>query len=297
LAQAGAYWDLTKPRVVTLIVFTAVVGMFLATPGHVPINILLLAPLGIALAAGSAAAFNHVLDRRADAIMPRTRARPLPTGQLQPRQAVTFAAVLALLSMAILGFGVNTLTAALTFLSLIGYAVVYTYFLKRYTSQNIVIGGAAGAAPPILGWTAVTGSVSTDAVVLFLIIFVWTPPHFWSLALYRAREYAQVGIPMLPVTRGSKFTRQSILAYTIVLAAVTVLPFATAMSGFFYLVGAVALNARFIAHAWKLNRDYSDALARRTFRYSIQYLATLFALLLVDHYRVAIGAALRTVFA
>ena len=297
LAQAGAYWDLTKPRVVTLIVFTAVVGMFLATPGYVPINILLLAPLGIALAAGSAAAFNHVLDRRADAIMPRTRARPLPTGQLQPRQAVTFAAVLALLSMAILVFGVNTLTAVLTFLSLIGYAVVYTYFLKRYTSQNIVIGGAAGAAPPILGWTAVTGSVSTDAVVLFLIIFVWTPPHFWSLALYRAREYAQVGIPMLPVTRGSKFTRQSILAYTIVLAAVTVLPFATAMSGFFYLVGAVALNARFIAYAWKLNRDYSDALARRTFRYSIQYLATLFALLLVDHYRVAISAALQTVFA
>jgi protoheme IX farnesyltransferase len=297
LAQAAAYWDLTKPRVVALIVFTAVVGMFLATPGYVPVSVLALAPLGIALAAGSAAAFNHVLDRRADAIMPRTRARPLPTGQLKPRQAVIFAATLAMLSMAILVFGVNTLTAVLTFLSLIGYAVVYTLFLKRYTSQNIVIGGAAGAAPPVLGWTAVTGTVSTDALLLFLIIFIWTPPHFWSLALYRAREYAKAGIPMLPVTRGSKFTRRSILFYTVVLAAVTVMPFATTMSGMLYLIGAVALNARFIAYAWKLYLSYSDALARKTFRYSIQYLATLFALLLVDHYRSAISDALQTVFA
>ena len=296
-AGVASYWKLTKPRVVSLIVFTAVVGMFLATPGLVPIHVLVLAPLGIALAAGSAAAFNHVLDRRADAIMPRTRARPLPTGQLMPRQAVTFACGLAVLSMAILVFGVNALTAVLTFLSIIGYAVIYTLVLKPSTSQNIVIGGAAGAAPPVLGWTAVTGSVSTDAVLLFLIIFVWTPPHFWSLALYRAREYARAGIPMLPVTRGSQFTRRCILAYTVALALVTVMPFATTMSGGLYLIGAVALNARFIAYAWQLNRNYSDALARRTFRYSIQYLAALFALLLADHYRGAIGEALRAAFA
>ena len=214
------------------------------------------------------------------AIMARTRARPLPTGQLTPHQAVIFAAVLALLSMTILVFGVNALTAVLTFLSLIGYSVIYTLFLKPATPQNIVIGGAAGAAPPVLGWTAVTGNVSSDALLLFLIIFVWTPPHFWSLALYREREYAKVGIPMLPVTHGSKFTRQYILFYTILLAAVTVMPFATRMSGLIYLIGAVALNAGFIAYAWTLYRNYSDALARKTFGYSIQYRATLFAQLL-----------------
>ena len=290
LAQAALYLRLTKPRVVSLIVFTAIVGMLLATPGSMPVGVLVLAPLGIALAAGSAAAFNHVLDRRADAVMPRTRARPLPTGQLAPRQAVAFASALAALSMVILAVGVNALTAALTFLSLIGYAVVYTFFLKPATSQNIVIGGAAGAAPPVLGWTAVTGTVSVDALVLFLIIFIWTPPHFWSLALYRAHEYARAGIPMLPVTHGSLFTRRSILAYTVVLAVVTLMPVATGMSGLPYLVGAVALNARFIAYAVKLCRGYSDALARLTFRYSITYLAVLFALLLADHY----GAALRT---
>jgi protoheme IX farnesyltransferase len=297
LTSAASYWKLTKPRVVSLIVFTAVVGMFLATPGLVPVHVLLLAPLGIALAAGSAAAFNHVLDRRADAIMPRTRARPLPTGQLMPHQAVIFASALAALSMAILFFGVNALTAVMTFLSIIGYAVVYTFFLKPSTSQNIVIGGAAGAAPPVLGWTAVTGTLSTDAVLLFLIIFIWTPPHFWSLALYRAQEYAKAGIPMLPVTHGSQFTRRCILAYTVVLALVTLMPFATAMSGVLYLAGAAALNARFIAYAWKLYRNYSDALARRTFRFSIQYLAMLFALLLADHYRGVIGEALRAAFA
>ena len=285
LTGAASYWKLTKPRVVSLIVFTAVVGMFLATPGLVPVHVLLLAPLGIALAAGSAAAFNHVLDRRADAIMPRTRARPLPTGQLMPHQAVIFASVLAALSMAILFFGVNALTAVLTFLSIIGYAVVYTFFLKPSTSQNIVIGGAAGAAPPVLGWTAVTGTVSTDAVLLFLIIFVWTPPHFWSLALYRAQEYAKAGIPMLPVTHGSQFTRRCILAYTVVLALVTADAVRDGDERRALPVGAAALNARFIAYAWKLNRNYSDALARKTFRYSIQYLAMLFALLLADHYR------------
>jgi protoheme IX farnesyltransferase len=296
LAQADAYLGLTKPRVVLLIVFTAVVGMFLATPGFVPLNILLFATLGISLAAGSAAAFNHILDQRADAIMARTRARPLPTGQLAPRQAVIFAAVLASLSMASLILGVNTLTAALTFLSLIGYSVIYTLWLKPATPQNIVIGGAAGAAPPVLGWTAVTGNFSGDALLLFLIIFIWTPPHFWSLALYRAREYAQAGIPMLPVTHGSKFTRQYILFYTILLAGVTLMPFATGMSGLFYLLGASALNAGFIAYAWKLCRKHSDALARKTFAYSIQYLTALFALLLVDHYRIMVGEALQVAF-
>jgi protoheme IX farnesyltransferase len=296
LAQADVYLELTKPRVVLLIVFTAVVGMFLATPGFVPLNILVFATLGISLAAGSAAAFNHILDKRADAIMARTRARPLPTGQLTPRQAVIFASALASLSMTTLVFGVNTLTAVLTFLSLIGYSLIYTLFLKPATPQNIVIGGAAGAAPPVLGWTAVTGNFSSDALLLFLIIFVWTPPHFWSLALYRAREYAKVGIPMLPVTHGSKFTRQYILMYTILLAAVTVMPFATKMSGLLYLIGAAVLNMGFIAYAWKLYRNYSDALARKTFGYSIQYLTLLFALLLVDHYRIVISSVLQSIF-
>ena len=247
-------------------------------------------------AAGSAAAFNHILDQRADAIMARTRARPLPSGQLTPRHAVTFAVILAFLSMTTLLFGVNTLTAALTFLSFIGYSVIYTIFLKPATPQNIVIGGAAGAAPPVLGWTAVTGNISSDALLLFLIIFIWTPPHFWSLALYREREYAKVGIPMLPVTHGSRYTRQSILSYTILLSVVTLMPFATGMSGLLYLIGAVALNAGFIAYAWKLYRNYSDAVARKTFAYSIQYLAALFALLLVDHYRIVIDEALQSVF-
>jgi len=254
------------------------------------------ATLGISLAAGSAAAFNHILDQGVDAIMVRTRARPLPTGQLTPHQAVIFAVILAFLSMTTLVFGVNSLTAALAFLSFIGYAVIYTIFLKPATPQNIVIGGAAGAAPPVLGWTAVTGSISSDALLLFLIIFIWTPPHFWSLALYREREYAKVGIPMLPVTHGSKYTRQYILFYTVLLAVVTVMPFVTGMSGLFYLIGAVALNARFIAYAWKLYRNYSDAVARKTFGYSIQYLTALFTLLLVDHYRIVIDGALQSVF-
>jgi len=291
---AREYLELTKPRVVALIVFTAVVGMFLATPVMLPLDVLVLGTLGIALAAGSAAVFNQVLDQRADAVMARTRARPLPTGQLNTQQALVFGLALGVLSMAILILWVNALTAVLTFLSLIGYSVVYTLYLKYATPQNIVIGGAAGAAPPILGWAAVTGGVSADALLLFLIIFVWTPPHFWSLALYRRKEYAKVRIPMLPVTHGQRYTQLQILFYTVLLAAVTVMPFATRMSGWLYFIGAMALNAVFLRYSWRLYRRYSDALARKTFFYSIQYLALLFALLLVDHYRVYIREALQS---
>jgi len=291
---AHEYFELTKPRVVALIVFTAVVGMFLSTPGFLPVGTALLATLGIALAAGSAAAFNHVLDRRADAVMARTRGRPLPTGQVTAPAAIVFASVLGALSMAVLALGVNGLTAVLTFASLIGYSVIYTVYLKHATPQNIVIGGAAGAAPPVLGWAAITGEVAPEALLLFLIIFVWTPPHFWALALYRREEYAKVSIPMLPVTHGPEFTRLHVLLYTILLAAVTLLPFATRMSGTLYLLGVLPLNALFLRYAWRLYRDYSDELARRTFRYSIHYLALLFALLLVDHYTIPIREALQS---
>jgi len=293
-ATAREYFELTKPRVVALIVFTAVVGMFLSTPTILPLWPFVWGTLGIAAAAGSAAAFNHILDRRADAIMARTRARPLPTGTLTQRQAFVFAVALGLVSMLVLVAGVNVLTAVLTLISIIGYSVVYTLYLKHATPQNIVIGGAAGAAPPVLGWAAITGEVSADALLLFLIIFTWTPPHFWALALYRTNEYARVGIPMLPVTHGNAFTRLHILFYTVLLTAVTVLPFATRMSGWLYLVGAMALNAGFLYYAWKLYRNYSDALARRTFGYSIQYLSLLFGLLLLDHYGVQIREALQS---
>jgi len=291
---AQEYLELTKPRVVALIVFTAVVGMFLAVPGMPPLDKLILGVLGIGLAAGSAAAINHLLDQQADAVMARTRARPLPTGQLRPVQAATFAVLLGTLSMLILALGVNYLTAILTFVSLIGYAVIYTVFLKRATPQNIVIGGAAGAAPPVLGWAAVTGGITGDALLLFLIIFVWTPPHFWALALYREKEYGRAGIPMLPVTHGSQFTRLHILLYTVLLAAVTVMPYATHLSGGFYLIGAALLDAVFLVHAWRLYREYSDARARRTFIYSIQYLSALFAVLLIDHYRFYYAEALQS---
>ncbi|MFQ5546104.1 MAG: heme o synthase [Acidiferrobacterales bacterium] len=291
---AREYFSLTKPKVVSLIVFTAIVGMFLSTPTMVPWHILILATLGISLAAGSAAAINHVIERDSDALMMRTYKRPLPTGQLTSRQAIVFACVLAVIAMLILILGVNGLTAVLTFATLIGYSVVYTVFLKRATPQNIVIGGAAGAAPPVLGWTAVTGEVASDALLLFLIIFVWTPPHFWALALYRHQDYANAGIPMLPVTHGPRFTRLYILLYTILLAAVTLMPFATRMSGMIYLIGALVLNVIFLHYAWKLYRDYSDGLARKTFGYSIQYLAALFALLLIDHYSVLITETLQT---
>jgi protoheme IX farnesyltransferase len=288
----GAYYALTKPRVVALIVFTAVVGMLLGTPQPLDPTLFMLATVGIALAAGSAAAFNHVLDRRADALMARTRGRPLPTHRLSTRQAVAFATALAALSAATLILGVNGLTAVLTLSALVGYSVVYTIVLKPRTPQNIVLGGAAGAAPPVLGWTAVTGTVSVDAVLLFLIVFVWTPPHFWSLALYRTKEYAAAGVPMLPVTHGSAFTRRSILAYTLALAVVATLPWVTGMSGPLYLAGATALNARFIFLAWGLLRRYSDELSRTTFRFSINYLAALFALLLIDRYGPDIGESL-----
>jgi protoheme IX farnesyltransferase len=288
------YLELTKPRVVSLIVFTAVVGMFLSTPSMVPWDIFVLATLGIALAAASAAVINHLVEQRSDALMARTRARPLPTGNLNSRQAIIFAGCLGTMSMLVLVLGVNLLTAVLTFVSLIGYSIIYTLFLKRRTPQNIVIGGAAGAAPPVLGWTAVTGEISSDALLLFLIVFVWTPPHFWALALYREQEYAKAGIPMLPVTHGAEFTRLYVLLYVILLAAVTLLPFAAHMSGWIYLVGVVALNIGFLWFAWRLYRRYSDTLARRTFGYSIQYLALLFALLLIDHYRVFITEALQT---
>ena len=279
------YYELTKPRVVSLIIFTAVVGMFLAVPGLPPLVELVMGTIGIGLGAASGAAVNQILDQRADIIMARTKGRPLPTGQLNTHQALIFAVLLGTLSMVVLVVWVNTLTAVLTFASLIGYAVVYTVFLKHWTPQNIVIGGAAGAAPPVLGWAAVTGEVGSDALLLFLIIFCWTPPHFWALALYRADEYARAAIPMLPVTHGDQYTRLHILLYTLLLNAVSVMPFVTRMSGYLYLVGALLLNARFVMYAWKMYRDYSDQLARRAFFFSIQYLALLFALMLVDHYR------------
>jgi protoheme IX farnesyltransferase len=291
---AREYFELTKPRVVALIVFTAIVGMFLSSPGLLPLGAFFYGTLGIALAAASAAAINQVIDRRADAQMARTRGRPIPTGQLTIGEALTFAVALGMLSMAILVLKVNTLTALLTFFSLIGYSFIYTVYLKHATPQNIVIGGAAGAAPPVLGWTAITGQVGSDALILFLIIFVWTPPHFWALALYREKEYAKVGIPMLPVTHGRSFTRLQILLYTVLLSAVTIMPFATKMSGWAYLIGAMLLNAGFLYYTVRLYRTDDDAVARRTFGYSIQYLALLFALLLVDHYRLLIREALHS---
>ena len=296
LASLREYFELTKPRVVALIVFTAIVGMFLATPGMVPIEILIFATIGIGLAAGSAASINHIVDQHVDSIMQRTKRRPLPTGHLSTRQAVIFSAVTGLIAMGILAWKVNLLTAILTFASLVGYSIIYTMYLKRATPQNIVIGGAAGAAPPVLGWAAVTGEVSADALLLFLIIFVWTPPHFWALALYRELDYAKVGIPMLPVTHGNEFTRLHILLYTVVLVAVTIMPFATKMSGWFYLIGTIPLNAIFVYYAWKLYRKYSDQLARRTFIYSIQYLGLIFGLLLLDHYVIFITEALQSAF-
>jgi len=278
------YLELTKPRVVALITFTAVVGTLLASPGAPPLEALVWGNLGIALAAACAATLNHVLDRRIDAQMARTRARPLPSGQLTERQALVFAAVLGVSAMAILAFLVNLLTAVLTFLSLIGYAVVYTVWLKRATSQNIVIGGAAGAAPPVLGWTAVTNGIDPNALLLFLIIFVWTPPHFWALAIARRDEYARAGIPMLPVTHGVAHTRLQILLYTVLLVVVTLMPFLTRMSGLIYLAAALVLNAGFLYYALALKISAREELPMRVFRFSVTYLMWLFAALLVDHY-------------
>lgn len=278
------YLELTKPKVVALITFTAIVGTLLASPGAPPLAPLLLGNCGIALAASCAATINHVLDRRIDEQMARTRSRPLPSGALTERAALAFAAALGVASMTVLAFLVNLLTAVLTFCSLIGYAVVYTVWLKRATSQNIVIGGAAGAAPPVLGWTAVTGSVDPNALLLFLIIFVWTPPHFWALAIARRDEYARAGIPMLPVTHGVEFTRLQVLLYTVLLTVVTLLPYLTRMSGLVYLAAALALNAGFLYYALILKISAREELPMRVFRFSVTYLMWLFAALLVDHY-------------
>jgi protoheme IX farnesyltransferase len=287
-AQPASRWRLylalTKPKVVALIVLTAVVGTLLSTPGLPPLDALLLGNLGIGLAAASAATLNQFIDQRIDAHMLRTRARPLPTGGLSDRQALTFAAVLGVLSMLILWFLVNPLTAVLTFGSLIGYAVIYTVWLKRATPQNIVIGGAAGAAPPVLGWAAVTGTIDPHALLLFLIIFAWTPPHIWALAIARRDDYAKVGIPMMPVTYGIEFTRLHVLLYTVIMVLVTLLPYLTGLSGVLYLIAALGLNAFFLYYAFALKFSRRAELPMKLFRFSIQYLMWLFLALLVDHY-------------
>ncbi len=275
---------LTKPRVVSLIVFVAVIGMFLAAPGLPPPAIVFFATLGIALVAGAAAAINCLVEQKIDALMARTRARPLPRGEITSAQTLVFAVVVGGTGLWLLHQFVNPLTMWLTFATFVGYAIVYTVLLKPATPQNIVIGGASGAMPPVLGWAAVTGDVAPESLLLFLIIFVWTPPHFWALALYRTKEYARAGLPMLPVTHGPKYTRLMILLYAVVLFAVSMLPFAVRMSGLVYLAAAVALSGLFVLYAVQLWRDYSDELARATFRYSIWYLAALFSALVVDHY-------------
>ncbi|HEY7985985.1 MAG TPA: heme o synthase [Methylophilaceae bacterium] len=279
-----SFFLLCKPRVSALIVFTAIIGMFLATPGMVPLNILLAATVGIALSSGAAAAFNCLIEQEIDARMARTRARPLPTGQVTSGQTLVFATIVACTGLGILYYYVNPLTMWLTFGTFLGYAVIYTIFLKPATPLNIVIGGASGAMPPILGWAAVNNTVSPEAMILFLIIFAWTPPHFWALALYRRGEYAKSGLPMLPVTHGEEFTRLQILYYTLILIAVTLIPAAMGMSGWIYLAAIIALDARFLWYAINIHRNYSDDLAKRAFRFSIWFLTWLFAVLLVDHY-------------
>ena len=279
------YYALCKPKVVFLIVFTAVVGMLLATKGALPLDKFFFATVGIALAAASGAAINHWVDQRIDSVMERTQNRPLPMGELSSNSALIFALSLAAISMIILVTQINVLTALLTLTSLIGYAVIYTMYLKRLTPQNIVLGGAAGAAPPLLGWTAMTGEVNHEALLLFLIIFIWTPPHFWALAIKRKDEYAKAGVPMLPVTHGIMFTKVHILLYTLLLLSVSLMPFVVNMSGLIYFAGALGLGIGFIYHAWKLYlTGNSDVHAMKTFSYSIFYLSALFAFLLVDHY-------------
>jgi len=275
---------LAKPRVVSLIVFCAVIGMFLAVPGLPNPAVVFAATVGIALVAGAAAAINCLVEQKIDAKMARTRARPLPAGELTSMQTLVFASLVGGTGLTILGMWVNLLTMGLTLATFVGYAIVYTVLLKPATPQNIVIGGASGAMPPVLGWTAITNDVAPEALILFLIIFVWTPPHFWSLALYRTQDYARAGLPMLPVTHGARYTRLMIILYTFALIAVSLLPYAIRMSGELYLVAALALGAVFAGYAIALYFRYSDALARRTFTYSIAYLAALFSALLVDHY-------------
>ena len=275
---------LCKLRVVSLIVFTAVIGMFLAVPGMPAWQALWAGTLGIALVASAAAAFNCLVEQKIDAVMARTRARPLPLGELSSAQTLVFAGVVGGAGLYLLNNFVNPLTMWLTLATFVGYAVIYTVILKPATPQNIVIGGASGAMPPVLGWAAVTGEIHHDALLLFLIIFAWTPPHFWALALYRKEEYAKAGLPMLPVTHGDAYTRLHVLLYTLLLFAVTMLPVGTGMGGWIYLIGATVLGGWFIVYGWRLYRNYSDALARETFRFSIWYLSLLFAVMLVDHY-------------
>jgi protoheme IX farnesyltransferase len=275
---------LTKPRVVQLIVFCAVIGMFLAVPGLPPPMTVFFATLGIALVAGAAAAVNCLVEQKIDALMQRTRGRPLPRGQVTSGSTLVFAAFVGGLGLLLLYRFVNPLTMWLTLATFVGYAVIYTVVLKPATPQNIVIGGASGAMPPVLGWAAVTYSVPPEALLLFLIIFAWTPPHFWALALYRTKDYARAGLPMLPVTHGAAYTRLQIVLYTVVLVLVTMLPYVIRMSGIIYLVAALALGGVFLAYSVRLYRDYSDSLARATFRYSILYLTALFSALLIDHY-------------
>jgi len=275
---------LTKPRVVSLIVFCAVIGMFLATPELPPARIVLFATIGIALVAGAAAAINCLVEQKVDALMARTRRRPLPSGELTSLPTLAFAGIVGGLGLVLLYRYVNELTMWLTLATFVGYAVVYTVLLKPATPQNIVIGGASGAMPPVLGWAAVTGEVGPEPLILFLIIFIWTPPHFWSLALYRAKDYANAGLPMLPVTHGRRYTQLQIVLYTCALVAVSLLPYAIRMSGALYLAAAAALGGVFLAYTVRLYRAYSDPLARATFKYSIYYLAALFSALLVDHY-------------
>jgi len=283
-SRFSQFYQLTKPRVVSLIVFTAVIGMFLATPGMVPLQALIAGTIGIALTAGAAAAINCLVEQKIDAVMTRTSRRPLPRGQVTSLQTLVFAGIVGGAGLAILYQWVNALTMWLTFATFIGYAIIYTVVLKPMTPQNIVIGGASGAMPPVLGWAAVTGEIAPEALLLFLIIFAWTPPHFWALALYRKHEYAKAGVPMLPVTHGDKFTRLHVLLYTVILTAVTLLPFVTRMTGAIYIASVLVLDAVFMWYAVRIYVAYSDALAQRTFRYSIFYLTALFAVLLVDHY-------------
>jgi heme o synthase len=278
------YYALTKPRVVQLIVFCALIGMLLAEPGWPDLRLAAAATLGIWLVASAAAAFNCLVEQHIDAKMARTAWRPTAKGELTTSQTLVFSAVLCALGSALLYLWVNPLTMWLTFATFVGYAVIYTLVLKPMTPQNIVIGGASGAMPPVLGWAAMRNDVGPEALILFLIIFLWTPPHFWALALYRAEDYRKSGLPMLPITHGAEFTRLQVLLYTLVLFAATLLPFTYRMSGWLYLAGAIALGLIFIAYAVQLWRDYSDALARRTFRYSILYLSLLFSALLLDHY-------------
>ena len=282
--QVGEYIALTKPRVIMLVVFCAFIGMLLAPSERASPGLVAAATLGITLVAAAAAALNCLIEQKIDAVMARTRARPLPRGALSGRDTLIWSSGLCLAGMAILYYGVNALTAWLTLATFIGYALIYTVILKPLTPQNIVIGGLAGAMPPVLGWAAMTGEVSGQAWLLALIIYVWTPPHFWSLALYRSREYAAAGVPMLPVTHGAKFTRLHIFLYTWLLTAVTLMPFAIRMSGWLYLAPTLVLDGIFLTYAWLLWQNYSDRLARQTFRYSIFYLSALFSFLLIDHY-------------